>query len=170
MSTLHDMLTAILKREGGYSDHAADKGGPTNFGITLATLSAWRGAPATATDVSLLTEPEARSIYTKRYFQDPGFDKVPGEDLQAVLLDCAVNHGPRQAIRMLQSAVGVTEDGMLGPVTLDALPGLDQRRTALKVLAERARLYGRIISANHSQAVFAAGWCNRLAEMIEGVA
>jgi len=168
--TLDKILTATILREGGYVDHPADKGGPTNMGITIATLSAWRGHPATATDISTLTEGEARSIYTKRYWQDPGLDKVPGEELQSVLFDCAVNHGAPRAIRMLQAALGIKEDGIMGPVTLAALPHLDTRKVALKVLAHRVRFFGSIISHNHSQAVFASGWLNRAAELIEELA
>lgn len=168
--TLDQMLTSIIKREGGFVDHPADKGGVTNHGVTQATLAEWRGTLVTASDVKALTENEARSIFAKRYFKDPGFDRLPGEELQAVLLDCAVNHGPRQAIRMLQAAIGVTEDGVLGSETLGAIPLTDNRRIALHVLAHRVRFYGRIISRDPSQAVFAAGWTNRAAELIESVA
>jgi len=166
--TIAAMLGQILRREGGYVDHPADRGGPTNFGITQATLAAWRGGTVTAADVSTLTENEARSIYTKRYWHDPGFDRVPGEDLQALLFDAAVNHGPKQAVRLLQAAVGVEQDGVIGPDTLAAVPRMDQRRVAIRVIAARIRLFGRIISNDHSQAVFAAGWANRIAELIEG--
>ena len=167
--TLDKILTDVLRREGGYVNHPNDRQGPTNFGITQATLSAWRGTAATAADVSTLTEGEARSIYTKRYWQEPGFDKVPGEELQAVLFDCAVNHGAPRAIRMLQAALGIKEDGIMGPVTLAALPHLDPRKVALKVLAQRVRFFGSIISHNHSQAVFASGWLNRAADLMEGI-
>lgn len=164
------MLDDIIRREGGYTDNPNDRGKATNFGITMATLAAWRGAPVTEVDVSLLTESEARSIYIKRYFQDPGFDKVLGEDLQAILLDSAVNHGPKQAVKLLQRALGVNDDGKLGPVSLAAVPHIDQRRMVLKVLAQRVRLYGSIITHDPSQAVFAKGWSSRVAELIEGVA
>ena len=32
--TIEAILDDVLRREGGYSDHLADGGGPTNYGIT----------------------------------------------------------------------------------------------------------------------------------------
>lgn len=32
---IHDLIEEVIAREGGYSDHPADRGGPTNMGITL---------------------------------------------------------------------------------------------------------------------------------------
>ena len=168
--TLDEILTSILKREGGYVDHPSDRGGPTNYGVTQSTLSSYRGKDVTPQDVKDLSENEARSIIVKLYWQNPGFDKLPGEQLQAIMLDCAVNHGQAQAVKYLQVAIGVDPDGVLGPVTLAALPYMDADRVARKVLAERFRHYGRIISHDHSQAVFASGWMNRAAELLDSVA
>jgi lysozyme family protein len=61
------IISEVLAREGGYVDHPADRGGPTNFGITLATLADFVGHPVTASDVRLLDETTARTIYRSRY-------------------------------------------------------------------------------------------------------
>jgi len=165
-----DIIGDIIKREGGYVDHPADKGGPTKFGITLATLAEWRGYAVNAGDVEALTEAEAWKIYRKRYLEDTRIVKIANPDLRAIVLDAAVNHGPVQAIRQLQRALGVPDDGVIGAVTLAALPYLNPRTVCVKQLAQRARFYGKIISHDHSQAVFAAGWADRLADLLEAVA
>ena len=36
-------LAELLVHEGGHVDHPKDPGGPTNMGITIATLADWRG-------------------------------------------------------------------------------------------------------------------------------
>ena len=62
-----DIIAAIIRREGGFVDHAADRGGPTKYGITLAVLAAWRGKAVYGADVQALTQEEARRIYQAHY-------------------------------------------------------------------------------------------------------
>lgn len=170
MTTDSDIIADIISREGGYVNHPADRGGPTRFGITQATLADYRGYKVNAGDVEALTETEAWKIYRKRYLEDTGIAKIPNPELRGVVLDAAVNHGPVRAIAMLQRAIGVPDDGVIGPVTLAAMPYLNARSVCVKFLAQRCRFYGAIISADHSQAVFAKGWANRLADLLEDVA
>ena len=61
------IIDGILDAEGRvYTNRAADRGGPTKFGITIKTLSNWRGRVADAREVELLSEAEPRSIYRKQ--------------------------------------------------------------------------------------------------------
>jgi len=166
------IIDAILKREGSaYTNHPADKGGPTKYGITQGTLSEWYGRAATVAEVRALTESAAREIYQQNYIRKPGFDVVQDARLRGLLVDCGVNHGPRTAIKLLQRALGVADDGVFGPVTKAALAKSWSTEWASKLYyllaAQRIRLYGRIITDNPSQAVFAAGWAARCAEFLE---
>jgi lysozyme family protein len=165
-----EIIDAILLREGGYVDHASDRGGVTNFGITLATLANYRGRPVIPSDVEHMTESEARTIYRERYIEAPGFSAIADADLRALLVDMGVNHGPANAIKMLQRAIKCEPDGALGPVTLAALNSLSARSVRARVTAQRAKFYGALISAHPEQAVFAAGWMARLSEFIEALA
>lgn len=145
---IDEVITAILTREGGYVDHPADKGGPTNRGITMQTLADWRGRPVTQEDVKALTESEARAIYRKNYIENPGFDKIADPRLFNLVIDCAVNHGVERARNWYSE--------------------LPRDATAYgKLLARRIRFYGQIITKNPSQAVFANGWLNRVSEFVE---
>jgi lysozyme family protein len=59
-----DLITELIEREGReYSNRAADRGGPTKFGVTQKTLSIWRRRPVSALEVEALEEWEARKIY-----------------------------------------------------------------------------------------------------------
>ena len=51
------------------------------------------------------------------------------------------------------------------------MPSIVSIRDAIYVMmiAERCRFYGRVITRRPSQAVFAAGWANRIAEFIEEI-
>jgi len=169
--TAADIITAILQREGAaYTDLGADKGGPTRYGITLASLQAYRQRPVTADDVRLLTEAEARACYADRYIRRPHFDGIADGDLQAEVVDAGVQHGQPTAAMMLQRAAHVADDGTIGPATLAAVNASSPKRLRLLVLGQRFRLEGHLITRDHAQACFAEGWANRLVDLLDDVA
>lgn len=162
---IESALDAILLREGRFVNHPADRGGPTKYGITQETLSQWRQTPVTAADVEALEELEAREILRNLYVKP--FLGIHHDALFELAVDMAVNHGVSRSVRYLQRAVGVREDGILGPATRAALDISDGWTIFSRALASRARLYGKIITRDPSQAVFAAGWMDRLASFVE---
>src|ERR1044072_5116460 len=121
MKTAAQIIDDLIRREGDkYTDHPADKSGPTKYGITLNTLQAYRRRQdpryvATAADVADLSEGVARLIYMRTFILDPGFDQLDNEALRSFLVDAGVQHGPEDAVRWLQAAIGVKVDGKLGP-------------------------------------------------------
>lgn len=164
------IFTDLLQREGGYVDHPADRGGPTNMGITLATLRTYRakylgtpGDETTAADVQALTEDEARQIYGILYIQEPGFipDNIPDEAVRVAVIDEGVNSGPGTAMKHLQQAVGVTADGLWGPVTRAAVANANPQRLLVDLARLRLHRYARICQADATQLVFFAGWVDR---------
>ena len=124
--TTDEIIDDILEAEGSrYTNDPTDPGGPTKFGITLATLKRWRlrrdqRELVTAASVRALQPKEAREIYRHFYIVDPGFDLLPDE-VQAFVVDTGVHFGPRTAARQLQAAVGVKTDGLIGMQTLGAV-------------------------------------------------
>ena len=161
------MIGDVLRREGGYVDNPNDRGKATNFGITQATLAAWRQRPVTADDVRNMAEGEARAIYLSRYLTEPRLDRIHDPYVLALAFDCAVNHGPHRVIRWLQQAVGVVDDGVLGPVSEVAINTAEPVRLYQRLLARRIVFYGEIVSRDRSQAAFILGWLRRVAEFVE---
>jgi lysozyme family protein len=174
MKTIDKLLDELIAREGGYVNHPADRGGPTNWGITeqVARSYGYRG------DMRLLTKAAAKDIYRQRYWQRPGFDKVAARypRLGEELFDTGVNMGPKVAATFLQRVLNVcnrqgsdypdiTADGDIGPMTLHALDGFKRRRGAAGQSAlvngcdalQGAR-YVEIAERNPSQQAFAYGW------------
>lgn len=153
-------LAEVLKHEGGYVDHPADPGGATNRGITFATLADWRGTAITKDDVRNLTVAEAGAIYRKNYWDKVRGDALPpGVDLAT--FDAAVNSGPARAAKWLQQALGVAQDGAIGPLTLAAV-----------AKAEPAALVGEICDARmaflrslSTWPTFGKGWTRRVDEV-----
>ena len=113
--TLPKALQLMFGHEGGYSNAKTDRGGPTKYGITHATLAANRGVKSvTADQVKALTRAEAETIYRKSYWGHSGGDVLPvGLDYAA--FDFGVNSGPARAAKVLQQVVGVVADGKIGP-------------------------------------------------------
>jgi len=170
--TTDDILSDVITREGAFVDAPLDHGGPTKYGITLATLRDWHHAQALGVDaVKALDETEARIILRARYVEGPGIDQVRDPQLRALCVDMAVAHGLRGSALIVQRALGLAGDGIWGPQTLKALNSTlvaaVQGSVYYRVLGERIRLYGRLIAADHTQAVFAAGWLSRCAEFME---
>jgi len=165
---LETLIEKVLQREGGYINHPSDRGGPTNFGITLKTLSRWRETSVTALDVESIAVDEARDIYRSEYWNKPGFARLSNLHplIVEMLFDMGVNHGTNSAVRMLQRAVGTKDDGILGPKTIASIAEMETRELGAHLMAERVIEYGRIITKNNTQAAFAHGWMRRAAEFI----
>jgi lysozyme family protein len=170
--SVETMIEDVIRREGGFVDDPADRGGPTKFGITQAALSRHLGRAVTAADVEGLTLDQAKQIYRQEYYQGPRIDQLP-EAIQPFVFDSAVNHGPREAIAFVQRVCNqasfgqLAVDGICGPETVraahDAAAAMKDWLLAALV-EERRNFYHAIVQADPSQAVFLDGWLNRLAE------
>jgi lysozyme family protein len=166
---VNTLIDELIKLEGGYVDHPDDHGGPTNMGITLATLAKWRQCKVAPAEVQRLSKVEAKDIYLHEYYERPGLSTLP-EDIQPVAFDMSVNLGPRQAIKIIQEACcvlgnQVAIDGRIGPMTILAVQKSCADRGATEVLSQIAKVrkdfYCKLVKDNPSQHVFLAGWLNR---------
>ena len=158
-----DIIGDVIAREGGFVDRPDDRGGPTKYGVTAKTLSQWRRRESPKADVENLTEQEARQILTELFLIRPGFDKIADLQVRALAADWGVNSGPAHPVKALQTAVGVTADGAMGPQSLSAVNRADPAITFKRLLAARMTFIGRLIGKDPSQAAFAEGWMTRLA-------
>ena len=173
------LINDLIDREGGYVNHPADRGGPTNFGITEAVARA-NGYRA---DLRHLPRAVAAGIYRRLYWHKPRFDAVapsaPG--IAAELFDTAVNMGPKVATSFLQRALNalnrgardyadIAVDGQIGPATLRALKGFLKHRgrageaVLLKAVeALQGERYLRLAESRPANEAFLYGWlANRI--------
>jgi Glycosyl hydrolase 108 len=150
----------IFKAEGGYSDNPADPGGPTNFGIMLATLRAYEGDPnLTADDVKKLTPAMAKEIYRTAYWNRMQCGALPaGLDLE--VFDFGVNSGPAESVKTLQRLVGVTQDGSVGPITLAAVRQFNVGDLIGRFAQARLAFYQSL-----NMPEFEQGWATRVAQI-----
>ena len=158
-----DIIDGIIRREGStYTNDPADPGGPTKYGITLATLRNYHHDDAvTADEVKALTESEARAIYRSLYIEIPGFGRIKCDNLRAFLVDWGVNSGPRTAIKALQSRLGLQVDGILGTLTAYKANAVAQPGLYDALINDRADFYAAIVAHDPEQAKFLHGWLAR---------
>ncbi len=156
--TFETALRHILTFEGGYVDHPNDPGGATNMGITRATLARYRGREVSKAEVRALDLATVRDIYRRFYWDALRCDEMPaGIDL--ALFDGGVNQGTGRAARLLQTALKVSVDGIIGPITLGAVRKANPSALLTEFMAQRMRAYGRLASLFST---FGLGWSRRL--------
>lgn len=167
--TVDTLIDDIIAREGGYANDPDDPGGPTKYGITQATLSDYLGRPVSASEVAALAREQARAIYRSRYYDAPRLGLAP-DALHPFLLDAAVNHGPAQAVRMLQRVLadtgtgGLAIDGAMGPETAEAARAALARlgsRLLASLAEERRRVYLSLAADRPALEKFLDGWLAR---------
>jgi lysozyme family protein len=148
----------LLKHEGGFSDHAADPGGKTRYGITEAVARevGYRG------DMRELPLELAKRVYKDKYWDAVKAEQLPPA-VRYVVFDAAVNSGPSQSSKWLQRALGVTDDGVIGPKTLTAANAANPDSLRMRLLGQRLRFMAGL--ANWP--AFSRGWAIRIASLME---
>lgn len=160
------IIADVIAKEGGFTDHPADRGGPTKFGITKRFLAAsLNKKPSDITDEMIrdLTVDQARKAYHTMIWQRAGVHRLP-DAFQPVMFTWIVMSGPSTPIKTLQRVVGAKVDGALGPktaaATRDALARGDLANNSL--VTEAIRFFINIVQSDPSQVVWLEGWFNRL--------
>lgn len=150
-------LAAVLKHEGGYSNHPADNGGPTNKGVTLENFRRYVKINGTIDDLKKLTTAQAGIIYRRFYWDKVRADELP-DGVDYAVFDFAVNSGPGRAIKFLQRAVGVTQDGEIGPKTIAAAAKKSKADVIEAICSTRLAW----LKGLHDWPVFKNGWTYRI--------
>ena len=154
-------LQHVLKSEGLWSDNPADPGGATMKGITLNVYREWKRNPHISKDeLRVIPDEEVYNLYKELYW-----NKVQGDNLPAgvdyAVFDAAVNMGVGRAAKLIQEAVGVTADGMLGPASISAIQKTDPKELIEKFSQLKENFYRSLKTFN----TFGVGWLRRVAEV-----
>ena len=147
-------FTALLGNEGGYSNNPADKGGETNWGVTIAVARA-NGYSGPMRDMPVEV---AKKIYRSHYWLD-AFDNMP-YPVAFQVFDGAVNSGVTQSIKWLQQALGTKVDGIIGPVTMSAVAKADPLAVVIHFNAARLAF----LTSLSTWPTFGKGWARRIAD------
>jgi lysozyme family protein len=151
----------LIGHEGGYSDDSRDLGNWTGGKVGAGELKGTKyGIAAHAyphLDIKMLTLEQAKSIYRSDYWEVLG-QAHPSIKFQ--LFDAAVNHGKGNAIRFLQRAVKVADDGAWGKVSQAALDGMEHNDVLLRFIAYRFKFWASLTIFD----TYGRGWANRGAD------
>lgn len=169
MSNFETALKVLLHHEGGYANRVNDRGGPTNFGITLATLTEYQGRPATMEQIQALTADKAAQIYQRLFWDRMALDHVESELVATVLLDQGVLTGPGTAVGRLQTLLGLHPDGLPGPLTTVAINRENGEALAFRFIRASSHHYTAVVAADPTQLEFFAGWSDRLYSLLDFV-
>ncbi|VEI45168.1 Predicted lysozyme (DUF847) [Actinobacillus equuli] len=137
--TFRQIFDRVISHEGGYVNDPHDAGGETNWGITKRTAqeNGYTGS------MRSMTREQAFHIYEKAFWQRYNCDKLsPAVAFQ--FFDATVNHGGGNASRMLQRAVDVVDDGVVGKITLSAVNRMPISDFILKFNAQRIKFYTKL--------------------------
>lgn len=155
-------LALVLKHEGGYVNNPKDPGGMTNLGVTKKVWEEWVGHPVDEAAMRALSVQDVAPLYKKNYW-----DKIKGDQLPMgvdyACFDLAVNSGVGRAAKILQQAVGVNQDGAIGPATLDAVAKANARDLATEICDLRLNF----LQSLPTWATFGRGWGRRVSEVEE---
>lgn len=150
-------LKQVLKYEGGYVDHPKDPGGPTNKGVTQAVYDNWRESQnLSIQSVRAIADSEVAAIYKNLYWDRISGDLLPS-GVDFAVFDFAVNSGVSRAAKTLQSVVGVTQDGVIGPATIQAA------KTYVAMSITNRRL--AFMQSLSIWSTFGKGWSARIADV-----
>lgn len=149
----------LITHEGGFSNHPDDPGGATMYGVTEAVAR----AEGYTGPMRELTLDFAKQVYRKRYWDACQCEQMP-DSLRYPLFDAAVNSGAGQAIKWLQSSVGVKADGVIGQMTRHAVNMSAPQVVRQQMLGKRLRF----MTERSNWQAFSKGWARRIASILEG--
>lgn len=148
MTSFSNAFETILALEGGYVNDPHDPGGETKFGISKSAFP--------HLDIKSLTIDQAKEIYRQQYW-----NPIRGDDLPPLVaipvFDFAVNAGVYKAKKTLQKAMGILDDGSIGPLTLETAQKFPLKDFLVNFTAERVLHYSRLASFP----IYGRGWINR---------
>ena len=155
-------LETILHHEGGYVNHPKDPGGETNLGVTKRVYQEHGGTK----DMKDLVVEDVAPIYKKGYWDRIKGDDLPG-GLDLCVFDFGVNAGPARAAKFLQSMIGTTVDGGIGPNTLAKVEEYIRENGEHEAVNKYQEMRQRYYTELKTFDTFGRGWTRRVDETTE---
>jgi lysozyme family protein len=154
----------MLGSEDGFSDDPRDNGnklpdgrpGSTMLGVTQYNWENWTGHQVTHEQMKKLKPEDVKPFYKKKFWDACRCNDLP-EGIDYLVFDFAVNAGVGRSAKTLQSAVGATPDGSIGPLTLAAVAKQSETELIDNFSAAKVDFYVGLNNPTYED-----GWLNRV--------
>lgn len=156
--------------EGGYAFVAGDKGGETYAGIARNFHPDWPGwsyidQVKKTRSIKHNEHFPALDEKVEKFFNDfwntQRLSEIKSQEVANIIYDFYVN-SEKSAIKVVQRLVGVSQDGLIGPKTLQAINSFNPAELNNLIKEEREKFYLRIVDRDPTQLKFITGWMNRI--------
>lgn len=165
MADYKKLIPFILRWEGGFANDPVDRGGATMKGITIGTFTAYRntkGNPEpTVTDLKNISDQEWEDVFKSLFWDRWHADNIKTQSIANILVDWVWASG-KYGITIPQRILGVTQDGVVGPKTIEALNARDADKLFAQLRQARINFVETIVKRNPSQGKFLNGWKKRI--------
>lgn len=170
MAIFDDHIEPLVRKEGDYKlvNNAADRGGPTYAGISERANPDWEGWQLLQQRASLpVMQRAVHEQYRREYWEPIWGNSILHDQVAETLFSSAVLSGPKMAIVMAQRAIGVPDDGIMGPVTMRALNATGVPLFMARFALARIARYVNIVGRDPSQLRFLRGWTLRAIKEVD---
>ena len=172
MANFSKFAQKLLANEGGYVNNPLDPGGETYRGISRVFNPGWSGwvlldgrKPIKKGTIFPDLENNVLSFYQKNYWNTINASQIKTQEVAELLADWLVNGGfSAKKIQQVLVDMGqkIVVDGVIGPITIQALNAVNQKAFWQKILDLRKSYYQALVDQFPSQMEFLNGWMNRL--------
>lgn len=171
MAQFDPAYTKLIKHEGGYANDPDNHGGETYRGISRNNWRGWEGWAQIdklkqgkdfphCLNINADLQGSVRAFY-RRNFWTPLMDEIQDQPLVNWLFDKCVNMGSRRAYKLMQRALHVDEDGVIGQETKHGIHQMDPALLLAACREEAKRFYTKLALDDPTQAKFLRGWLGR---------
>lgn len=171
----------LLKNEGGYANKAGDAGGETWMGVAKNYFPKWAGwaiidankahLPSndrngwkvfsiylrTLSDLQALVD----TFYYTTFWKQMQGDSITNQSIANFIGDWGVNAGLSVPIKHAQKVLGLHDDGIMGPNTLNAINSANGLSFFSSMKQERLAFYNAVIVAHPEDEQFRSDWIER---------
>jgi lysozyme family protein len=172
MSDFNQAIGVILTHEGGWVNNKNDPGGATNYGISLRFVLSLadhsyfdlnHDGQVNGDDIRIMPKELAIKVYKEQFWDKFGYGNIVNQTVATKIFDMCVNMGSGQAHKIVQRALGIADDGVLGNGSRAAINAQDPNALVPKICDGQKAFYNNLVAQKPQYQEFLSGWLYRAA-------